>query len=80
MNKIIFQIGMLSFFVTSVVFGLQGFSLFETITRAFIVFIGVELAGTFLLTALSWLSAEEKDKTKLSDPNAGAPTVAAKKS
>lgn len=80
MNKIIFQIGMLSFFVTSVVFGLQGFSLFETISRAFIVFIGVELTGTFLLTALSWSSVEGKNKTKLSDPGASTPTVATKKS
>ena len=80
MNKIIYQIGLLSFFVTSVVFGLQGFSLFDTISRAFIVFIGVVLTGTLLLTALSWLSIEEKNKNKLMDSDANAPTVATKKS
>jgi hypothetical protein len=77
MNKIIYQIGLLSFFVTSVVFGVQGFSLFDTIIRAFIVFVGVELAGTLLLTALSWFSIEDKHKDKLTD---GTPTVATKKS
>ncbi|HVN48876.1 MAG TPA: hypothetical protein VMU30_08670 [Bacteroidota bacterium] len=80
MNKLIFQIGMLSFFVTSVVFGLQGFSLFDTISRAFIIFIGVELIGTFLLTVLSWFSMEGKDKSKLSEANVNEPTIAAKKS
>jgi hypothetical protein len=78
MNKIIYQIGLLSFFVTSVVFGLQGFTLFDTISRAFIVFIGVELTGTLLLTALSWLSVEGK-KNKLTDSNVNTPTVATKK-
>jgi hypothetical protein len=79
MNKIIYQIGLLSFFVTSVVFGLQGFSLFDTISRSFIVFIGVELTGTLLLTALSWLSVEGKNKNKLTDADVTASTVATKK-
>ncbi len=41
MNKTIFEVGLLSFCVASVVFGTQGLGLLETVAHAFIVFIVV---------------------------------------
>lgn len=41
MNKTIFEVGLLSFCVASVMFGTQGMGLLETVAHAFIVFIVV---------------------------------------
>jgi hypothetical protein len=67
MNKIIFQIGLLAFFVASVIYGVQGYPLFETVIRAFIVFIGSELIGALVLTAVSWIAVEPKIKKEITD-------------
>lgn len=53
MKSIIFEIGLLAFFVSAVAFGSQGSSLFETISRAFIVFVCVELTATAALAIAS---------------------------
>lgn len=53
MKGIIFEIGLLAFFVSAVAFGSQGNSLFDTISRAFIVFICVELIATAALAIAS---------------------------
>ena len=50
-NKIIFQIGILAFCVTAVILGLQNVSLMETISRSFVVFVGVVLTVALALTA-----------------------------
>ncbi len=60
MKKAIFEIGMLGFFVSAVVFGMQGFTLFQSISRGFIVFVGIELTVALGLAASSWFAAEEK--------------------
>jgi hypothetical protein len=54
MNKIIFQIGMLGFCVSAVLFGTQGMSLMETVARAFIVFIVVvcAIAAVMLMSSV----------------------------
>jgi hypothetical protein len=52
-NKIIFQIGILAFCVTAVILGLQNVSLMETISRSFVVFVGVVLTVALALTASS---------------------------
>ncbi len=49
MSKIIFQIGALAFFVSLVAFSTEGFSLIDTVARAFIVFVAVIVALTTLL-------------------------------
>jgi hypothetical protein len=46
MNRIIFQIGMLSFCISTVALGIQGEGLMQTIARSFLVLIGVVLALT----------------------------------
>lgn len=56
MKKIVFDLGVLGFCVAAVVFILQGYDLFETLGRSFIVFVGVELAGTVGLAAANMAS------------------------
>lgn len=51
MNKVIFQIGLLSFFIATIVFGIQGYTLIDLVTRSFLVFIGVLLALTGVFAA-----------------------------
>jgi predicted phage tail protein len=53
MKSIVFELGLLAFFVSAVVFGSQGASLFDMITQAFIVFIGIELAAAMVLSMIS---------------------------
>jgi ACR3 family arsenite efflux pump ArsB len=48
---VIFQIGLLSFFIATVVFGIQGYSLIDLVTRSFLVFIGVLVALTAIFAA-----------------------------
>ena len=60
MNKIIFQIGMLGFCVSAVLFGTQGMSLMETVARAFIVFIVVVCAIAVVLLMSSLIVSKDK--------------------
>ena len=60
MNKIIFQIGMLGFCVSAVLFGTQGMSLMETVARAFIVFIVVVCAIAVVLLMSSLIVSRDK--------------------
>lgn len=64
MNKLLFQIGALAFFISAVVFSVQQFSFFDTIARAFIVFMAIELLGTALLVVVSYLQAKQKPATE----------------
>ena len=61
MNKIIFQIGMLGFCVSAVLFGTQGMSLMETVARAFIVFIVVVCAIAVVMLMSSLIMSKEKE-------------------
>lgn len=63
MNKLIFQIGILAFFISAVIFGVQEFSLFDTLARAFIVFIAVVILGIMVMIFVSYLH-EKGDETK----------------
>ena len=53
MKTIVFELGLLAFFVSAVVFGSQGASLFDMIAQAFIVFIGIEIAAAAALAMIS---------------------------
>ncbi|HCV43052.1 MAG TPA: hypothetical protein DGH68_06175 [Bacteroidetes bacterium] len=66
-NKIIFQIGVLAFCVTAVFFGVQNLPLIETVSRSFIVFVGVVLTVAFALVAGSVLTSKS-----IAEPNQGA--------
>ena len=52
MKTVVFELGLLGFFVSAVVFGAQGANLFDMVSRAFIVFIGIELAATLVLAMI----------------------------
>jgi len=68
MNKIIFQIGMLGFCVSAVLFGTQGMSLMETVARAFIVFIVVVCAIAVVLLVSSLIVSKEKTADETGSP------------
>ncbi len=53
MKSIVFELGLLAFFVSAVVFGSQGASLFDMIAQAFIVFIGIEIAAAAIFAMIS---------------------------
>ncbi len=77
MNKIIFQIGILAFFVSAVIFGVQEFSLFDTIVRAFVVFMAVELIGTAVVLVMAYLqSKHSQDEDKPTKDGKATHTVA----
>jgi len=64
MNKVIFQIGLLAFCVSSVVFGIQGNNLLETVSRGFIVFIAVVCTIALLLFAVSMMAAKQQARNQ----------------
>ena len=53
MTKVMFQIGLLAFFVSAVIFGTQGLPVMDAIARAFIVFIAVVGAQVVVLVVAS---------------------------
>jgi ABC-type transport system involved in cytochrome c biogenesis permease subunit len=66
-NKIIFQIGALAFFVSLVAFSTERFPLIDTVARAFIVFIIVTVALS-LLFAVSVMIVARQPKPQREEP------------
>jgi hypothetical protein len=64
-NKIIFQLGVLAFCVTAVFLGLQNVSLMDTISRSFIVFVGVILTVMLALSAGSMFLTKKRVEGEL---------------
>lgn len=60
MNKIIFQIGLLVFCVSVVVFTILGNDVVDVIARSFIIFIASIVAMVGVVVATSLLSVKEK--------------------
>jgi hypothetical protein len=60
MNKIIFQIGLLVFCVSVVVFTILGNDVVDVIARSFIIFIASIVAMVGIVVATSLLSVKEK--------------------
>lgn len=60
MNKIIFQVGLLAFCISTVIFSVLGLPLLEVIAKAFIVFIAA-IAG---IIAIVFIAAAFSDKEK----------------
>ncbi len=55
MNKVIFQIGILTFCISIVYFGLQEISIVELLSRSFIIFVGVIAAGVLVVLTVRLL-------------------------
>jgi hypothetical protein len=53
MTKVMFQIGLLAFFVSAVIFGTEGLPIMDAVARAFIVFIAVVGAQVVVLVVAS---------------------------
>jgi hypothetical protein len=75
MNKIIFQIGLLLFFVSIVLFSMSGGEILDVVMRAFIVFIGATgimgLVGFLSLIFMQPKSQREHHNgTHVSEPKA----------
>ena len=60
MRKVIFELGLLAFCVSTVVFVLQGYGIFDTLGRAFIVFIGLVMTGAVGLALSAWYAVDLK--------------------
>jgi hypothetical protein len=59
MTKVMFQVGLLGFFVSALYFGMQGMPLMDMVLRSFIVFIAV-----VLMQAAIFVSVASMKKTK----------------
>lgn len=64
MNKVIFQIGLLAFFIATIIFGTEGHSLLGILSRAFVVFIVVSVALGGILALGLFLASEDKPHSK----------------
>jgi Na+/H+ antiporter NhaD/arsenite permease-like protein len=71
MNRVIFQVGLLSFCISTVVFGIQGEGLMQTIARSFLVLTGVTLA-----LAVSFAIASSVMRAKPAAGHEGVPSEA----
>jgi hypothetical protein len=60
LNKLIFQLGLLAFFVAAVVFGLEHNPVMEILSRAFIVFIAVVVTSSGILALGIVLASRNK--------------------
>jgi len=61
MNKIIFQVGLLAFCISTVVFSVLGSPLLEVLAKAFIVFIAAIVGMIVILFATAAFSDKEKE-------------------
>jgi hypothetical protein len=73
MNNTIFQVGLLSFFVATVIFGTEGHSLIGVLSRAFVVFIGVVLCLGGILAAGIFLAGQDRHRTEQGPRTAAKP-------
>ncbi|MCU0412439.1 MAG: hypothetical protein MUF82_07910 [Bacteroidetes bacterium] len=73
MKKLVFELGLLAFCVSVVVFVLQGFDIFDTLGRSFIVFVAVELIGGLILAATATRPAHIPPHDGTVSPSAEAP-------
>jgi len=80
MKTVVFEVGLLGFFVSAVVFGAEGVTLFDVIARAFIVFIGIELAATTVLALIMSRPGERpaEAQSESDQPKRHNPAVQAK--
>jgi len=73
MNKAIFKIGLLSFFVSLVIFSTEGFTLLGIVSRAFVVFVSVVLCLGGILAAGLFLAGQSKPRPKEEHRQAAKP-------
>lgn len=60
MTKVMFQVGLLGFFVSALYFGTQGMPLMDMVLRSFIVFIAVVLGQTTIFVIIASMRSPKK--------------------
>jgi len=60
MTKVMFQVGLLGFFVAIVFFGTQGMPLMDMVLRSFIIFIAVVLGQTAIFVMVASMKTAKK--------------------
>jgi hypothetical protein len=60
MTKVVFQVGMLGFFVSAIYFGTQGMLLMDMVLRSFIVFIAIVLGQTVVFVIVASMKNAKK--------------------
>lgn len=79
MTKVMFQVGLLGFFVSALYFGTQGMPLMDMVLRSFIVFIGIVVVQAMIFVIVASMkkttkSAPEKPRAEHPQaPPAAAP-------
>jgi|APIni6443716594_1056825.scaffolds.fasta_scaffold242832_2 hypothetical protein len=71
MNKVIFQLGLLGFFVSGVFYSIQGTDLLSTVARAFIIFIGVIVLAALFFIAGSFFNTPKQTENDQPGHDAG---------
>lgn len=67
-NKIIFQIGLLAFCVSAVIFATGRVQLLEAVSRSFIVFVGVIIISAVSLTVMALVGRKRPEQKKQAEP------------
>lgn len=61
MTKVMFQVGLLGFFVSALYFGMQGMPLMDMVLRSFIVFIAIVLVQAAIVVSMASMKKTKKD-------------------
>ena len=73
MTKVMFQVGLLGFFVSVLYFGTQGIPLMDMVVRSFIVFIAIVLGQAVIFVVLA--SMKHAPKGGAAKPRCGTSSV-----
>lgn len=60
MTKVMFQVGLLAFFISAILFGTQGMPLMDMILRAFIVFVATVLVQAVIFVMVASMKHPKK--------------------
>jgi hypothetical protein len=63
MTKVVFQVGLLGFFVSALFFGIQGMPLMDMVLRSFIVFIAAVLLQVVVFVVAASMKSPRKPAT-----------------
>jgi hypothetical protein len=61
MTKVMFQVGLLGFFVSALYFGTQGMPLMDMVLRSFIVFIAIVVGQAVLFVVLATMKSKPQN-------------------
>jgi hypothetical protein len=68
MTKVMFQVGLLGFFVSALYFGTQGMPLMDRVLRSFIVFIAIVLAQAVIFVIIASMKKSKNSASPKPSP------------